>query len=109
LNLSLLPRSFVEWFAEEAPRVAGEVKANAGSDRRLLTVRQPVGVCAAITPWNFPVAMIARKVAPAAAAGAGKDRELPKGSELGRLPLVSADFWTSDHRSERSRSVDDLF
>ncbi|EGB04962.1 hypothetical protein AURANDRAFT_31690 [Aureococcus anophagefferens] len=61
--------SFVEWFAEEAPRVAGEVKANAGSDRRLLTVRQPVGVCAAITPWNFPVAMITRKVAPAVAAG----------------------------------------
>ncbi|KAH8050618.1 succinate-semialdehyde dehydrogenase [Aureococcus anophagefferens] len=66
--------SFVEWFAEEAPRVAGEVKANAGSDRRLLTVRQPVGVCAAITPWNFPVAMITRKVAPAVAAGAGKER-----------------------------------
>ena len=93
----MLPRSFVEWFAEEAPRVAGEVKANAGSDRRLLTVRQPVGVCAAITPWNFPVAMITRKVAPAVAAGAGKDRELPKGSSLGRFPLVSADSW--DERS----------
>ena len=98
--------SFVEWFAEEAPRVAGEVKANAGSDRRLLTVRQPVGVCAAITPWNFPVAMITRKVAPAVAAGAGKDRELPKGSYLGRFPLH---FWTSDHLSERSRSVDEFF
>ena len=98
--------SFVEWFAEEAPRVAGEVKANAGSDRRLLTVRQPVGVCAAITPWNFPVAMITRKVAPAVAAGAGKDRELPKGSSLGRFPLH---FWTSDHLSEQSRSVDEFF
>ena len=61
--------SFVEWFAEEAPRVAGEVKSNVAQDRRLLTVRQPVGVAAAITPWNFPLAMITRKVAPAIAAG----------------------------------------
>jgi acyl-CoA reductase-like NAD-dependent aldehyde dehydrogenase len=61
--------SFVEWFAEEAPRVAGELKSNIAQDRRLLTVRQPVGVAAAITPWNFPLAMITRKVAPAIAAG----------------------------------------
>jgi len=61
--------SFIEWFAEEAPRVAGEVKSNIVQDRRLLTVRQPVGVAAAITPWNFPIAMITRKVAPAIAAG----------------------------------------
>jgi len=61
--------SFVEWFAEEAPRVAGEVKANVASDRRLLTIRTPVGVAAAVTPWNFPLAMITRKVAPAIAAG----------------------------------------
>jgi succinate-semialdehyde dehydrogenase / glutarate-semialdehyde dehydrogenase len=61
--------SFVEWYAEEAKRVYGEViPTNAGS-RRLLTVRQPVGIAAAITPWNFPSAMILRKAAPALAAG----------------------------------------
>ena len=60
---------FVEWYAEEAKRIYGEViPTNAGS-RRLLTIRQPVGVAAAITPWNFPSAMILRKVAPALAAG----------------------------------------
>jgi succinate-semialdehyde dehydrogenase/glutarate-semialdehyde dehydrogenase len=60
---------FVEWYAEESKRVYGEViPTNAGS-RRLLTIRQPVGVAAAITPWNFPSAMILRKVAPALAAG----------------------------------------
>ena len=61
--------SFVEWFAEEAPRVAGEVKSNVAQDRRLLTVRQPVGVAAAITPWNSPIASDAQKLAPALAAG----------------------------------------
>lgn len=60
---------FVEWFAEEAPRVAGECKSNFGGGKRCLTVRAPVGVTAAITPWNFPLAMITRKVAPALAAG----------------------------------------
>jgi succinate-semialdehyde dehydrogenase / glutarate-semialdehyde dehydrogenase len=60
---------FVEWYAEEAKRTYGEViPSNVGS-RRLLTVRQPVGVTAAITPWNFPSAMILRKAAPALAAG----------------------------------------
>ncbi|TDF63200.1 NAD-dependent succinate-semialdehyde dehydrogenase [Cupriavidus sp. L7L] len=61
--------SFIEWFAEEAKRVDGEVLASPASDKRLVTLRQPVGVCAAITPWNFPAAMITRKVAPALAAG----------------------------------------
>jgi succinate-semialdehyde dehydrogenase/glutarate-semialdehyde dehydrogenase len=61
--------SFVEWFAEEGKRVYGESIPSPASDRRLLTIRQPVGVCAAITPWNFPLAMITRKVAPALAAG----------------------------------------
>jgi len=61
--------SFIEWFAEEAKRVDGEVLASPASDQRLVTLRQPVGVCAAITPWNFPAAMITRKVAPALAAG----------------------------------------
>ncbi|MEM8758125.1 MAG: NAD-dependent succinate-semialdehyde dehydrogenase, partial [Planctomycetota bacterium] len=61
--------SFVRWFAEEAPRIAGEILASPSDGRRLLTLRQPVGVVSAITPWNFPVAMITRKVAPALAAG----------------------------------------
>ncbi len=61
--------SFVEWFAEEAKRVNGEVLPQFSNDRRLLVLRQPIGVCAAITPWNFPLAMITRKVAPAMAAG----------------------------------------
>jgi len=61
--------SFVEWFAEEAKRIEGDVLASPASDRRLLVLKQPVGVCAAITPWNFPMAMITRKIAPALAAG----------------------------------------
>jgi len=61
--------SFVEWFAEEAKRVNGETLPQFDNNRRLLVLRQPVGVCAAITPWNFPLAMITRKVAPALAAG----------------------------------------
>jgi succinate-semialdehyde dehydrogenase/glutarate-semialdehyde dehydrogenase len=61
--------SFVEWFAEEAKRAYGAVIPSPTSDRMLLTLRQPIGVCAAITPWNFPLAMITRKVAPALAAG----------------------------------------
>lgn len=61
--------SFVEWFAEEAKRVNGDVLASPAADRRLLTLKQPIGVCAAITPWNFPIAMITRKIAPALAAG----------------------------------------
>ena len=61
--------SFLEWFAEEAKRVEGDIIATKAADRRLLTLREPVGVCAAITPWNFPSAMITRKVAPALAAG----------------------------------------
>jgi succinate-semialdehyde dehydrogenase/glutarate-semialdehyde dehydrogenase len=61
--------SFIEWFAEEAKRVYGDVIPAPTADRRLLVIRQPIGVTAAITPWNFPVAMITRKVAPALAAG----------------------------------------
>jgi succinate-semialdehyde dehydrogenase / glutarate-semialdehyde dehydrogenase len=61
--------SFVEWYAEEAKRVNGETLPQFDNNRRLMVIRQPVGVCAAITPWNFPLAMITRKVAPALAAG----------------------------------------
>jgi succinate-semialdehyde dehydrogenase / glutarate-semialdehyde dehydrogenase len=61
--------SFIEWFAEEARRVYGETIPTTDNNKRYLVIRQPIGVCAAITPWNFPIAMITRKVAPALAAG----------------------------------------
>src|SRR6187431_1054361 len=61
--------SFIEWFAEEGKRVYGDVIPPPQSDRRLVVIKQPVGVCAAITPWNFPTAMITRKAGPALAAG----------------------------------------
>ena len=61
--------SFVEWFAEEAKRVNGQTLPTFDNNKRLTVIQQPIGVCAAITPWNFPLAMITRKVAPALAAG----------------------------------------
>ena len=61
--------SFVKWFAEEARRIYGDTIPAPSEDRRILVLKQPVGVTAAITPWNFPIAMITRKVAPALAAG----------------------------------------
>jgi succinate-semialdehyde dehydrogenase/glutarate-semialdehyde dehydrogenase len=61
--------SFLEWFAEEGKRVAGETLASPWPDRRVVVTKEPIGVCAAITPWNFPAAMITRKVGPALAAG----------------------------------------
>ncbi len=61
--------SFIEWFAEEAKRIYGETIPSTDNNKRYLVIKQPIGVCAAITPWNFPIAMITRKVAPALAAG----------------------------------------
>jgi succinate-semialdehyde dehydrogenase/glutarate-semialdehyde dehydrogenase len=61
--------SFIEWFAEEGKRAYGEVIPSYDASKRTLAIRQPIGVCAAITPWNFPNAMITRKIAPALAAG----------------------------------------
>ena len=61
--------SFIEWFAEEAKRVAGAIPSTTWADKRLVVMKQPIGVCVAITPWNFPNAMITRKIAPAMAAG----------------------------------------
>jgi len=61
--------SYIEWYAEEAKRAYGEVIPSPFADRQIVVTREPVGVCAAITPWNFPSAMITRKVAPALAAG----------------------------------------
>ncbi|MDF5088802.1 aldehyde dehydrogenase family protein, partial [Vibrio parahaemolyticus] len=78
--------SFVEWFSEEAKRAYGEVIPAPTTDRRLSAIRQPVGVCAASTPWNFPIAMITRKAAPALAAGCGM---LIKPSELTPLTAIA--------------------
>jgi succinate-semialdehyde dehydrogenase/glutarate-semialdehyde dehydrogenase len=61
--------SFIEWFAEEGKRIEGETLQSPWPDRRLVVTKEPIGVCAAITPWNFPAAMITRKVGPALAAG----------------------------------------
>ena len=61
--------SFIEWFAEEGKRVYGEIIPEPTPDRRIVVTKEPIGVCAAITPWNFPSAMITRKEGPALAAG----------------------------------------
>jgi succinate-semialdehyde dehydrogenase/glutarate-semialdehyde dehydrogenase len=61
--------SFIEWFAEEAKRVYGDVIPSHAADKRIVVLKQPIGVVAAITPWNFPAAMITRKIGPALAAG----------------------------------------
>ncbi|TPD64009.1 aldehyde dehydrogenase family protein, partial [Emcibacter nanhaiensis] len=61
--------SFIEWFAEEGKRLYGDMIPAPGADKRIMVLKQPIGVVSAITPWNFPNAMITRKVAPALAAG----------------------------------------
>ena len=61
--------SFIEWFAEEGKRTYGDIIPTPANDRRILVIKQPIGVVASITPWNFPIAMITRKCAPALAAG----------------------------------------
>src|SRR6201981_56567 len=65
----LYAASFIEGFAEEAKRVYGDTIPSPWTDRRLVVIKEPIGVCAAITPWNFPAAMITRKLGPALAAG----------------------------------------
>ena len=61
--------SFIEWFGEEGKRIYGDTIPGFATDRRIVVLKQPIGVCAAITPWNFPAAMITRKAGPALAAG----------------------------------------
>lgn len=78
--------SYVEWFAEEAKRVYGDVIPGHQRDKRLMVIRQPVGVVGAITPWNFPNAMLARKIAPALAAGCAV---VAKPSELTPLSAIA--------------------
>lgn len=80
--------SYIEWFAEEATRANGEVIPAPVPGRRMLAVREPVGVVAAITPWNFPAAMIARKIAPALAAGCTVVAKPAEDTPLTSLALV---------------------
>ena len=61
--------SYIEWFAEEGKRIYGDIVPHSSNDKRLVCIKQPVGVVACITPWNFPNAMLTRKIAPALAAG----------------------------------------
>ncbi len=81
--------SFVEWFAEEGRRVYGDVIPTIAADRRLLAIKQGIGVCAAITPWNFPIAMITRKVAPAFAAGCTVVAKPAEATPLSALALAA--------------------
>jgi succinate-semialdehyde dehydrogenase/glutarate-semialdehyde dehydrogenase len=80
--------SFIEWFAEEGRRVYGDIIPATAPDRRLLAIKQGIGVCAAITPWNFPIAMITRKVAPAFAAGCTVVAKPAGATPLSALALV---------------------
>ncbi|MGN5480439.1 NAD-dependent succinate-semialdehyde dehydrogenase [Cupriavidus basilensis] len=80
--------SFLEWFAEEGKRANGDVLQTPASDKRLLVVKEPVGVCAAITPWNFPLAMITRKAGPALAAGCAMVLKPAEDTPLSALALA---------------------
>ncbi|WP_416052091.1 NAD-dependent succinate-semialdehyde dehydrogenase [Cupriavidus basilensis] len=80
--------SYVEWFAEEATRISGEIVAESVPGRKMLVLKEPVGVVAAITPWNFPLAMIARKIAPALAAGCTVVAKPAEDTPLTALALV---------------------
>jgi len=80
--------SFIEWFAEEGKRIYGETIPGHQPDKRLLVLRQPIGVAASITPWNFPSAMIGRKVGPALAAGCGFVARPAKETPLSALAMA---------------------
>ena len=92
--------SFIEWFAEEAKRAYGETIPTFAAGKRVMTLRQPVGTCAAITPWNFPVAMITRKIGPALAAGCAMVVKPAEATPLSALALE-----TLAHRAGIPRDV----
>lgn len=81
--------SYIEWFSEEAKRIYGDVIAPPSGDKRIITLKQPVGVVGAITPWNFPNAMLARKLAPALAAGCSVVAKPAAQTPLSALALVA--------------------
>lgn len=80
--------NYIEWFAEEAKRIYGDVIAPPSNDKRIVVIKQPVGVVASITPWNFPAAMIARKAGPALAAGCTFVAKPAKETPLSALALA---------------------
>ena len=80
--------SFIEWFGEEAKRVYGDVIPQNVNGRRIVVLKEPIGVTAAITPWNFPIAMITRKVAPALAVGCTSVIKPAKLTPLSALALA---------------------
>jgi len=80
--------SFIEWFGEEAKRVYGDVTPAPFNDRKIVVDKQPIGVCVAITPWNFPIAMVTRKVGPALAAGCPIILKPAQETPLSALALV---------------------
>jgi succinate-semialdehyde dehydrogenase/glutarate-semialdehyde dehydrogenase len=84
----LYAASFIEWFAEEAKRVYGDTIPSPWNDRRLVVIKEPIGVCAAITPWNFPAAMITRKAGPALAAGCTMVAKPAESTPLSALALA---------------------
>ncbi|GGH63024.1 succinate-semialdehyde dehydrogenase [Frigidibacter albus] len=81
--------SYVEWFAEEAKRIYGDTIPGPTADRRIIVLKQPIGVTAAITPWNFPAAMVTRKIAPALAAGCAMILKPASQTPLTALALVA--------------------
>jgi succinate-semialdehyde dehydrogenase/glutarate-semialdehyde dehydrogenase len=81
--------NYIEWFAEEAKRIYGDVIAPPDNGKRLVVIKQPVGVVAAITPWNFPIAMLTRKIAPALAAGCTTVCKPAKETPLSALALAA--------------------
>jgi succinate-semialdehyde dehydrogenase / glutarate-semialdehyde dehydrogenase len=84
----LYAASFIEWFAEEAKRVYGDTIPSPWRDRRLVVIKEPIGVCAAITPWNFPAAMITRKAGPALASGCTMVAKPAESTPLSALALA---------------------
>ncbi|WP_028025335.1 NADP-dependent succinate-semialdehyde dehydrogenase [Enterovibrio calviensis] len=85
--------SYIEWFAEEGKRIYGDTIPGHQSDKRLTVIKQPIGVTAAITPWNFPAAMIARKVAPALAAGCSMVVKPAEQTPLSAFALAQLAEW----------------
>ncbi|MGE8320526.1 MAG: NAD-dependent succinate-semialdehyde dehydrogenase [Comamonas sp.] len=85
----LYAASFLEWFAEEAKRVNGDELTSTDNGKRMLVLKEPIGVCAAITPWNFPLAMITRKAAPALAAGCAMVLKPAEDTPLSALALAA--------------------
>ena len=92
--------SFVEWFAEEAKRTYGDVIPSQAKDKRIIVIKQSIGVVAALTPWNFPLAMITRKVGPALAAGSPVVVKPPS-----ETPLTALRWPTLPRRPVSSRRV----